>query len=212
MSLVSRRAASTLVSNTFHQHLPTNSERLSSCAIHCSGNMKFESILSFSLAIIQAAAQGGSSSPSAIFNQTGRLPDGCVDGYQAGTDTVLFTVPYTYQQVLSIIGSYQNITWSGSPPDTVTLNGTDNTIGTARTYDIAGAHVIETITVYEKPAAGPYEEIHTLAPLTIPAANVSFYGTCILDQSISFWQSIVLRYSSKQKFAQNKLEKAPRKL
>ena len=156
--------------------------------------MKFDSILSFFLPIIHAAAQGGSSSPFSIFNQTGRLPDGCVDGYEAGTDTVLFTVPYTYQQVLSIIGSYQNITWSGSPSNTVTLNGTDNTIGTARTYDIAGAHVIETITVYEKPASGPYEEIHTLAPLTIPAANVSFYGTCNFDRFIPSWQSIDLRY------------------
>lgn len=156
--------------------------------------MKLDSILSFSLAIIQAAAQGDSSSPFAIFNQTGRLPDGCVDGYQAGTDTVLLTVPYTYQQVLSIIGSYQNLTWSGSPFDTVTLNGTDNTVGTARTYDIAGAHVIETITVYEKPASGPYEEIHTLAPLTIPAANVSFYGTSFHKWSFSIWQSFDLRY------------------
>ena len=168
--------------------------------------MKFNFVLSISVAIIQVAAQGGSSSPFAIFNQTGRLPDGCVDGYQAGTDTVLFTVPYTYQQVLSIIGSYQNITWSGSPSNIVTLNGTDNTVGTARTYDIAGAHVIETIAVYEKPASGPYEEIHTLAPLTIPAANVSFYGTCIFDQFISFWQSIDLRYIERNTtFAQNKL-------
>ena len=172
--------------------------------------MKFDSVLSFSLAIVQAAAQGGSSSPFATFNQTGRLPDGCVDGYQAGTDTVLFIVPYTYQQVLSIIGSYQNITWSGSPPNTVTLNGTDNTVGTARTYDIAGAHVVETITVYEKPASGPYEETHTLAPLTIPAANVSFYGTWIFDQIISFSQSIDLRYKERNTtFAQNKREKAP---
>ena len=156
--------------------------------------MKLESILLFCLTIIQVAAQDGSSSPFAIFNQTGRLPDGCVDGYQAGTDTVLLTVPYTYEQVLSIIGSYQNLTWSGSPFDTVTLNGTDNTVGTARTYDIAGAHVIETITVYEKPASGPYEEIHTLAPLTIPAANVSFYGTCFHGQLISIWQLLDLRY------------------
>jgi hypothetical protein len=89
---------------------------------------------------------------------------------------VIFTVPYTYAQVMSIIGDYQNLTWSGSPAGSVTLNGSDNTVGTARTYDIAGAHVVETITVYSKPADGPYEEIHTLAPLTIPSANVSFYG------------------------------------
>ena len=58
----------------------------------------------------------------------------------------------------------------------VTLNGTDNQLGTARTYDTAGAHVVETIMVYEKPAAGPYNEVHTLAPLSIPKVNLSFYG------------------------------------
>lgn len=64
--------------------------------------------------------------------------NGCNDGYFPGTDTVIYTTPYTYQQVMSIIGSFRNITWSGSPYDTVTLNGTDNTVGTARTYDIDG--------------------------------------------------------------------------
>jgi hypothetical protein len=49
--------------------------------------------------------------------------NGCKDGFTAGTDTVLYTIPYTYSQVLSIIGSYKNLTWSGNPPDTVTLNG-----------------------------------------------------------------------------------------
>lgn len=102
--------------------------------------------------------------------------NGCNGGYYPGTDTVIFTVPYTYSQILSIIGNYSNLTWSGSPEGSVTLNGTDNTVGTARTYDIAGAHVVETITTYSKPAYGPYEEIHTLANLTIPSANVSFYG------------------------------------
>ena len=41
-----------------------------------------------------------------IFNSTGRLPDGCIDGYTAGRDEYLYTVPYTYAQVLSIIGSF----------------------------------------------------------------------------------------------------------
>lgn len=58
----------------------------------------------------------------------------------------------------------------------LTLNGTDSTVGTARTYDIAGAHVVETITTYSKPPNGPYREIHTLELLTIPSADVSFYG------------------------------------
>lgn len=132
---------------------------------------------SFSFGLLSLAVAGAmAQDPFTIFSQTGRLPDGCIDGYSAGTDTVVFTVPYTYTQVLSIIGSYKNLTWSGNPDDTVTLNGIDNTVGTARNYESAGANVTETITVYDKPVNGPYEEIHTLAPLTIPAANVSFYG------------------------------------
>jgi hypothetical protein len=66
--------------------------------------------------------------------------NGCKPGFMKGRDEVIFTLPYTYAQVISIIGSFRNITWSGSPYDTVTLNGTDNTVGTARTYDLAGAH------------------------------------------------------------------------
>ena len=58
----------------------------------------------------------------------------------------------------------------------MTLNGTDNTVGTARTYESNGAHVIETLTLYMKTAKGPYAEIHTLAPLTIPSLNLSFYA------------------------------------
>jgi hypothetical protein len=82
---------------------------------------------------------------------------------------------------MSIIGSFRNITWSGSPYDTVSLNGTDNTVGTARTYDILGAHVVETIILYSKPPNGPYDEVHALnlppaAPVTLPSYNISFYG------------------------------------
>jgi hypothetical protein len=126
--------------------------------------MKFSTLLPV-IAAAGIAAQNNASSAN-----------GCNDGFYPGTDTVIFTVPYTYTQVMSIIGDYQNLTWSGSPAGSVTLNGTDNTVGTARTYDIAGAHVVETITTYSKPPNGPYEEIHVLALLTIPSANVSFYG------------------------------------
>ncbi|MCJ1406517.1 hypothetical protein MMC19_000583 [Ptychographa xylographoides] len=112
--------------------------------------------------------------------------NGCNDGFFPGTDTVIYTVPYTYAAVMSIIGSFQNLTWSGNPPDTVSLNGSDNTVGTARTYNNSGAHVIETLTVYQKPPNGPYVEIHELAPLVIPAAgNLSFYadfdGTTVVE-------------------------------
>ncbi|KAK3649340.1 hypothetical protein LTR56_006486 [Elasticomyces elasticus] len=116
----------------------------------------------------------------------GSLPtggsNGCAAGYYPGIDTVLFTVPYTYQQVMSIVGNYTNLTWSGSPDNSVTTNNSQAlamnnwTPGTARTYDVAGAHVIETITEYSKPINGPYVEVHTLAPLSIPTANVSFYS------------------------------------
>jgi hypothetical protein len=110
----------------------------------------------------------------------GSLPtagaNGCTEGYFPGSDTVLYTVPYTYDQVLSIIGNYTNLTWSGSPENSVTSNSTQSVPGTARFYDVAGAHVIETITTYDKPASGPYVEVHTLAPLTVPSFNVSFYG------------------------------------
>ena len=41
--------------------------------------MKTLSIVSLSFAVLGTAAQD--SSPFSIFNQTGRLPDGCVDGY-----------------------------------------------------------------------------------------------------------------------------------
>jgi hypothetical protein len=76
--------------------------------------------------------------PLALAQHNASTANGCDDGYFPGTDTVIFTTPYTYQQVMSIIGSFRNITWSGSPYDSVTLNGTDNTVGTARTYNIDG--------------------------------------------------------------------------
>jgi len=60
------------------------------------------------------------------------VPNTCTAGFEAGRDEVLYTVPYTYDQVLSIIRDFKNLTWSGNTPDTVSLNGTDNTVGTAR--------------------------------------------------------------------------------
>lgn len=68
-----------------------------------------------------------------------------------------------------------------SPPpisqNTVTLNGTNNTPGTARTYDTVGAHIIETILSYSSPPSpGPYDEVHNTALVTIPSfGNISFY-------------------------------------
>lgn len=108
------------------------------------------------------------------------VPTTCSPPFPAGTDEVLHTLPYPYAAVMSIIGSYQNLTWSGNPKDTVTLNGSDNTVGTARTYSLAGALVIETLLTYDSPASGPYYENHNVAELTIPrpasaGGNVSAY-------------------------------------
>lgn len=127
--------------------------------------MKSAIFVSAAVAAVGGTAQHNTSSAN-----------GCNYGFQPGTDTVILTIPYTYAQAMSIIGDYGNLTWSGSPEGSVSLNGTTNTVGTARTYDIAGAHVVETLTKYSKPANGPYDEVHTLDLLTIPAANVSFYG------------------------------------
>ncbi|KAL8662511.1 MAG: hypothetical protein Q9202_004656 [Teloschistes flavicans] len=110
----------------------------------------------------------------AIFNSTGRLPDGCINGYTAGHDEYLYTVPYTYDQVLSIIGSFANITWNGI--NSTTLNGTDNTAGTARFYTSYGIPLVETIKTYQKPSSGPYFEDHTLAPAYNPTADLSIYA------------------------------------
>ncbi|KAL8695297.1 MAG: hypothetical protein Q9218_000196 [Villophora microphyllina] len=110
----------------------------------------------------------------AIFNSTGRLPDGCINGYTAGHDEYLYTVPYTYDEVLTIIGSFANITWNGI--NSTTLNGTDNTVGTARFYTSYGIPLVEIIKAYQKPSNGPYFEDHTLAPAYNPTANLSIYA------------------------------------
>lgn len=98
----------------------------------------------------------------------------CNAGLYPGTNTVIYTVPYTYPQVLSIIADFRNITWNNIPYDAVSLNGTDNTIGTARTYTTQGATATETILVYEKPAAGPYVLVTAFAPSNVE--NTSSYG------------------------------------
>lgn len=113
---------------------------------------------------------------TSVLAQNVTVPTTCTPGFEAGSDQVIYNTPYTYDQIMSIIGSYKNLTWSGNPDNTVTLNGTDNTIGTARTYDTAGAHVIETILTYDKPPApGPYNEVHNTALLSVPTLNISFY-------------------------------------
>jgi hypothetical protein len=80
-----------------------------------------------------------------VAQNNGSIASGCNDGFYLGTDKVIFTVPYVYAQVMSIIGDYQDLTWSGFPAGSITLNGTDNRVGTAKIYYIAGVHVVETI-------------------------------------------------------------------
>ncbi|KAF2483864.1 hypothetical protein BDY17DRAFT_294561 [Neohortaea acidophila] len=112
------------------------------------------------------------------------VPTTCTGNFTAGTDEVLFTVPYTYDQVISIIGNYQNLTWSGSPAGSVKLNGTDNTVGTARTYPLDGLTVIETILNYSKPASpGPYEEVHNTALLNLGTYEffIPYDGTTVTE-------------------------------
>jgi hypothetical protein len=92
---------------------------------------------------------------------------------------------------MSIIGSFRNITWSGPPYNTVSLNGTDNTVGTARTYDILGAYVVETITLYSKPPNGalrrsPHAQhasgsTLSICRLTTSASTATTTGTTVVE-------------------------------
>ncbi|KAL8854723.1 MAG: hypothetical protein Q9221_000505 [Calogaya cf. arnoldii] len=126
-----------------------------------------------STSILTTAQQAGSRA-FAIFDSTGRLPSECTDGYDSAHDEVLYTVPYTYPQVLSVIGSFANIAWNGD--NATILNGTDNTVGTARTFEYYGIRLVETIKTYEKPVEGPYFEDHTIAPSYNAATNLSLYA------------------------------------
>ncbi|KAL8711347.1 MAG: hypothetical protein Q9220_004244 [cf. Caloplaca sp. 1 TL-2023] len=131
------------------------------------------SLISF-FAIFAIAQQEAGPEAFSIFRSTGRLPSGCIDGYTAAQDEVLYNVPYTYEQVLSVIGSFANITWNGI--NSTTLNGSDNTVGTARSYQSYGIDLVETIKTYRSPVNGPYFEDHTLAPAYNPTANLSIYA------------------------------------
>ncbi|USW58459.1 hypothetical protein Slin15195_G117780 [Septoria linicola] len=108
------------------------------------------------------------------------VPSTCEGNFTAGTNEVLYTLPYSYDQVLSIIGNYSNLTWAGVP-ELAKLNGTDNEVGTARTWSLMGLTAIETIlSISIPPSPGPYYEVHNTALGTIPdptdpSTNISFY-------------------------------------
>ena len=121
---------------------------------------------------------------------------------------MLLTVPYPPARVVEIIGDFQNLTWSGSPPDTVTLNGTDNQVGTARAYTLSGLDVVETLSEYYRPSLNcfgtPYQpnvaryavnmayvEAHTFAEASfegdkvyMPFDGISVASTCLGNASV----------------------------
>lgn len=43
------------------------------------------------------------------------VPSKCIGDFKAGHDQVLYTIPYSYAQVLGVIGDFQDLTWSGNP-------------------------------------------------------------------------------------------------
>lgn len=82
-------------------------------------------------------------------------------------------LPYTLQQVVSIVGDFANITYMGVPTNAVTLSGPDNRPGTTRSYTLLGASIKETLITLSKPKNGPFVENHSLAPATVPSLNVT---------------------------------------
>lgn len=71
------------------------------------------------------------------------------------------------------------LAWLTRGQDTVTLNGTDNTPGTARSYLLQGIPTTETLMMYEKPTTGPYQEVHNTALVNFGAigAYIMYDGT-----------------------------------
>lgn len=113
---------------------------------------------------------------SVVRAQDVHVPPTCTGNFSAGSDTVLLTLPYTYNSVMTIISNFQNLTWSGNPPDTVRLNGTNNTPGTARSYSLQGIPTVETLVTYSRPPCpGPYVEVHNTARVDYTAFDVSAY-------------------------------------
>ncbi|PIA92892.1 hypothetical protein CB0940_03851 [Cercospora beticola] len=111
----------------------------------------------------------------------------CAEGFFPGRDETIVTIPYTYAQVIGVVGNFTNLVWAGSPPDSVSTNASASTLsdnnwqpGDARFYELQGATVIESLVTYSRPAVdGPYVEVHTLAPLgiTLPGGvNISSYA------------------------------------
>lgn len=98
----------------------------------------------------------------------------CSPGFFPGTDTVLYTTPYRYSSVLSVIGNFGNLDYAFVPPQNLYLNGSGNTVGTARFYTspaLPSAQVIETLTVYSAPSTGPFVEVVAIDPFTVTSQS-----------------------------------------
>lgn len=104
------------------------------------------------------------------------VPATCIDGFFPGSDEVIYHLPYTYNEVLAVIADFGDLTWSGNPPSTVHLNGTDNRVGTARSYSLQGISTVETLTQYHiPPCPGPYREVHNTAEVNYEAVGIRAY-------------------------------------
>lgn len=95
------------------------------------------------IAALSASLVAGASAQNiyTFNNNTIEVPSACDAGYNYGYDEVLLTIPYTYAEVMGVVGNYGSIAWTGT--NATSLNGTDNTVGTARTYNFGGAVVTE---------------------------------------------------------------------
>ncbi|KAK9453576.1 hypothetical protein V1511DRAFT_503938 [Dipodascopsis uninucleata] len=95
----------------------------------------------------------------------------CPPGMTYGNDTSIVTLPYSVSQVYSIVGDFKNITWNGVPYSAVALNGTDNTVGTARIYSLLGANITETLLASTYTTDYYYQNLY--ASLTAPSLNIT---------------------------------------
>ncbi|GIZ49169.1 hypothetical protein CKM354_001220400 [Cercospora kikuchii] len=111
------------------------------------------------------------------FNNNAQIPTTCSNGFESRSDTVFLALPYPYDAVIPLVSDFNNLSWANISP--VTLNGTNNTPGTARAFSFGGADFIQTLLSYDKPPSpGPFVEVHNSAPVTlsIPPEQVETAG------------------------------------
>ncbi|WPB08439.1 uncharacterized protein RHO25_013105 [Cercospora beticola] len=81
------------------------------------------------------------------FNNNAKIPTTCSNGFESRSDTVFLTLPYSYDSVAPLVSDFSNLSWANISP--VTLNGTNNTPGTARAFSFGGADFIPKESVEE---------------------------------------------------------------